>query len=238
MTNAELISKIKAEIERQMDEYKPIVGGVDELTGAHIVLAKLLSFLDTLEESERPEPYNPVYDEAYLNEKIKKATESWKGADVDAMLAECRGYDEEKSEIPNDIEEAAKEYTDGKSWAKENYLTPYIREAFIAGSEWRYQKDRAEFAKLKAKTWCEGFDACKEQMEERWLKDRDGCFWDGVEEGKKAMREQMLKEARNHFVYNILSGNDMKKMIELYNDEVSCKPGDVVRIIIVKEDEK
>lgn len=50
MTNAELISKIKAEIERQMDEYKPIVGGVDELTGAHIVLAKLLSFLDTLEE--------------------------------------------------------------------------------------------------------------------------------------------------------------------------------------------
>ena len=45
---------------------------------------------DTL-ESEKPEPYNPVYDEAYLNEKIKKATESWKGVDVDAMLAACRG---------------------------------------------------------------------------------------------------------------------------------------------------
>ena len=43
------IEKIKAEIERLMDEYKPIVGGVDELTGAHIILAKLLSFLDTLE---------------------------------------------------------------------------------------------------------------------------------------------------------------------------------------------
>ena len=61
---------------------------------------EILSFLDTLEESERPEPYNPVYDEAYLNEKIKKATESWKGVDVDAMLADCRGYDEEKSEKP------------------------------------------------------------------------------------------------------------------------------------------
>lgn len=37
---------------------------------------------------------------------------------------------------PNDLEKAAKEYTDGKSWAKENYLTPYIREAFIAGAKW------------------------------------------------------------------------------------------------------
>jgi len=38
------------------------------------------------------------------------------------------------------------------------------REAFIAGAEWQYQKDRGEFAKIKAKTWCEGFDAHKEQM--------------------------------------------------------------------------
>lgn len=117
MTN-ELIAKIKAEIERLMDEYKPIVGGVDETTGAHIVLAKLLSFLSTLEESERPEPYNPVYDEAYLNEKIKKATESWRGVDVDAMLAECRGYDEEKSEKPmqegleEEIERVVTEYSE------------------------------------------------------------------------------------------------------------------------------
>ena len=35
----------------------------------------------------------------------------------------------------------------------------------------------------------------KEQMMDEWLKDRDGCFWDGVEEGKKAMKEQMMKEA-------------------------------------------
>jgi len=33
-----------------------------------------------------------------------------------------------------------------------------------AGAEWQYQKDRGEFAKIKAKTWCEGFDAHKEQM--------------------------------------------------------------------------
>ena len=34
----------------------------------------------------------------------------------------------------------------------------------------------------------------EEQMMKEWLQDRDGCFWDGVEEGKRATREQMLKE--------------------------------------------
>lgn len=53
MTNEEIIETVRAEIERLMDEYKPIMGGVDELTGAHVVLAKLLSFLDTI-ESEKP----------------------------------------------------------------------------------------------------------------------------------------------------------------------------------------
>lgn len=56
--------------------------------------------------------------------------------------------------------------------------------------------------------------------------------------GATWQKEQMLKGARNHFVYNILSGNDMKKMIGIYNDEVSCKPGDVVRVIVLpKEDQ-
>lgn len=101
MTNTELIQAIRNEIERRMLELAR-----DKYIDPHDTLCRtkelhlLLSFLSTLEESERPEPYNPVYDEAYLNEKIKKATESWKGADVDAMLAECRGYDEEKSEKP------------------------------------------------------------------------------------------------------------------------------------------
>lgn len=40
-----------------------------------------------------------------------------------------------------------------------------------------------------------GMTKQKEQMMDEWLKDRDGCFWDGVEEGKKAMEEQMMKEA-------------------------------------------
>lgn len=48
--------------------------------------------------------------------------------------------------------------------------------------------------------------------------------------------KQMMKEARNHFVLRVLSDNTIKKMIELYNDEVDCKFGDRVRIIIIKEE--
>ncbi len=95
-----IIEKIKAEIERLKS-----IGGIvpldnrEQKTGYNSAMIDIEAFLSTL-ESERPEPYNPVYDEAYLNEKIKKATESWKGVDVDAMLAECRGLDEEESEKP------------------------------------------------------------------------------------------------------------------------------------------
>ena len=84
----------------------------------------------------------------------------------------------------------------------------------------------------------------KEQMEERWLKDRDGCFWDGVNEGKKAMREQMMKEA--YAESRIVEDG----RIELEGNPLPClnpiillpypqfKPGDKVRIVIVKEEEK
>ena len=84
----------------------------------------------------------------------------------------------------------------------------------------------------------------KEQMMDEWLKDRDGCFWDGVEEGKKAMREQMMKEAVEGD-YTLEDGR-----IEIEGEPLPClnpilnlpypkfKPGQKVKIIIVKEDDK
>ena len=113
MTNAELIQTIRSEIERLKKE-ELTRNSIGVITGSAFFVSanEILSFLSTL-ESERPEPYNPVYDEAYLNEKIKKATESWKGVDVDAMLADCRGYDEENSEKPMNqegLEEEIHEY--------------------------------------------------------------------------------------------------------------------------------
>lgn len=40
---------------------------------------------------------------------------------------------------------------------------------FIAGAEWQYQKDRLEFAKLKAKEWQDGFDAGVEAKEKQMI---------------------------------------------------------------------
>lgn len=37
--------------------------------------------------------YRPVYDEAYLNTLIAKASKSWAGVDVDVFLSELRGYE-------------------------------------------------------------------------------------------------------------------------------------------------
>ena len=85
----------------------------------------------------------------------------------------------------------------------------------------------------------------KEQMMDEWLKDRDGCFWDGVSEGKKAMKEQMMKEAVEGYVtFNCDAQEEglpcatviaNEKPMEFY-ENLGFKLGDKVRIIIVKED--
>jgi len=99
-----IIKTIKTEVERRYNEMlkRAKITDPDYWNGKADAYRDLLSFIDTLEE-DRLEPYTGVYDEAYLNEKIAKATKSWKGVDVDAMLAECRGY-EEKSEKPTNLD--------------------------------------------------------------------------------------------------------------------------------------
>ena len=148
------IEKIRQEIERRREankrQYLSSNGGMSwqRMVGEEDCLVELLTFLDTLsEEPDRPEPYTGKYDEAYLNEKIKKASEHWKGVDVDKMLAECRGYDEEPDKS---LEEAAeKKYPvywknypkDGIARSELSYDTnKQCREAFIAGAE-RMEKE-------------------------------------------------------------------------------------------------
>jgi hypothetical protein len=86
----------------------------------------LLAFIESLPDENNPEPYNPVYDEDYLNEKIAKATKSWEGVDADKMLAESRGIEEKPS---GDLEKAAENI----------YKTPFGTRAedFQAGAEWQ-----------------------------------------------------------------------------------------------------
>ena len=88
---------------------------------------------------------------------------------VDFDMHEEKEIKESEKPVLNDLEEAANEF------ANQDCVTFISRKkGFIAGAEWQYQKDRGEFAKIKAKTWCEGFDACKEQMMEEAV---EGVVW-------------------------------------------------------------
>ena len=75
----------------------------------------------------------------------------------------------------------------------------------------------------------------RRQMMDEWLKDRDGCFWDGVNEGKEAMREQMLKDAVEGEICMRYSGSLCATSIFPCLDEAKFKLGDKVKLIIVKE---
>lgn len=86
---------------------------------------ELLSFLDTLpDESEQP---TKGYDEAYLNEKIAKASKSWEGVDVDKFMDEIRG----REPVSDDLEKAANVF------ANQDCVTFISRKkGFKAGAEW------------------------------------------------------------------------------------------------------
>jgi hypothetical protein len=96
-------------------------------------------------------------------------------AEYDYLLDFLSTLESEKS-VPNDLEEAADLWYEKCPFPKSTWwdegeelkLTD-SRETFIAGAKWQ-----------------------KEQMMDEWLKDRGGCFWDGVEEGKKVMEDAIL----------------------------------------------
>lgn len=98
--------QIRAEIERQKEINEKLLDG-QLRAGCLYAFNQVLSFIDTLPEQpveETPEPYTGVYGEAYLQEKIAKATKSWEGVDVDKMLAECRGYEQPVEGLEEEID--------------------------------------------------------------------------------------------------------------------------------------
>ena len=105
-----------------------------KMKGDERTLDALLSFIDSLPDENNPEPYNPVYDEDYLNEKIAKATKSWEGVDVNKMLADCRGYEEKPSE---ELKDAAVKWEPKYGIQVSELIIHDIRDAFIAGAEWQ-----------------------------------------------------------------------------------------------------
>ena len=195
MTNEELITKFKAEIERRKC-YISVTHFAEEL----------LSFLSTL-ESEKPMQEG-------LEEEISKSIENLEGCttkingnpeyhlinDDDLRefarhFAEWGAEHRGSSEIQNDLEEAAGEYAD-----KHGFRVPYdgsdkfyddvdvkaSKEGFIAGAKW--QADHTplpEDTVLFNKGVAEG-----RRLESEENKDRDIVFWRGIQYAK----EQMLKD--------------------------------------------
>ena len=113
-----------------------------------------------------------------------------------------------------DLEKAAEESLEGQSVAElfcGSYEAWQMLEMFKAGSEWRYQKDRREFAKLKAKEWSDGYD-------------------EGIAKGK----EQMMKDTVEGEVIYDLGGFFRIKSEAI--DGAKYKVGSWVKLIIVNED--
>jgi hypothetical protein len=110
----------------------------------------------------------------------------------------------------DDLEEAADEYALNVNAGPYNSIAKY---GFMAGAIWQGAK-----------------------MMDGWLKDRDGCFWDGVEEGKQAMEKQMMEGAVEGEITK-----DIHNLLHVKSDVLPMssefKFGDKVKIIILRNDD-
>ena len=110
------IERLKNQNERRLDNIVPIrrKDTMDEeqltkielrdkvdkayLNGVLITLSDILSFITSLQK-EQP---TRGYDEAYLNECIAKARQTWKGVDVDKYMDEMRRREQEQPDAKLD----------------------------------------------------------------------------------------------------------------------------------------
>ena len=101
---------------------------------------------------------------------------------------------------------------------------PTVSEIARYFAKWQYQKDREEFAKIRAKIWCEGFDAHNEQM-------------------LKNAVEGVIEEAsfNNGEKHNTIRFSFDEESLHVENRiwfPRSGKDGDKVRIVVLKEKEE
>ena len=198
-------------------------GGVDDIWGFGYDTAceQILEIIDSLQQ-EQPEQPTRGYDEAYLNEKIAKATKSWKGVDVDKFMDEMRGREPEV-----DLEEAAENI----------YKTPFGTRAedFIAGAEWmqdQFEKNRLSHCdKLTKEEYDRETDFATEIIEKEH---RQPTFTDAINYGMRVMKDQMMKEAAEGVVEDWNPESHPEITIPLNPEEFTA--GDKVKLIVVKED--
>ena len=106
----------------------------------------------------------------YYDEKEMKAWDDSEQGDEDALW--YQGHRKMCAELLTFLNTLTEEPDKNLGEEIQRYLCeecsgdddPTVSEIARHFAKWQYQKDREEFAKIKAKTWCEGFDAHKEQM--------------------------------------------------------------------------
>ena len=237
MTNAELIAKIKAEIERLKDENKKIKCPANEryCSGYDDAFYDLVPFLSTL-ESEKPMEG--------LEEEIKKEMVKLpffiRGKDQIAFARHFAQWGAEhsgSSEIPKELEEAARRYGFEEYMRRCNggeYGTS--EDAFIAGAKW--QKEQM----LK-----DGLNAVKNCQFDKIEKTIAGVF---VKYGMDMQKQDMLKEAvegevcgRVYDHINVRFADGICKFLEPKNishipaDVSKYKVGDKVCVIVCKKED-
>ena len=128
-----------------------------------------------------------------------------------------------------DLEEAAEEYAYRgiPDEIKQNVkpIADEIIKQFIAGAKWQYQKDRGEFAKLKAKEWSDGYNEGIAKGKEQMTKD--------------AVEGEVCGRVRDHINVRFADGVSIylepKNISHIPADISKYAVGDKVKIIIVKQ---
>lgn len=183
-----------------------------------------------IKESEQP---TMGYDEAYLNEKIARASKTWEGVDVDEYMDEVRG----REPVNEDLEEAARQYERSRPFAPDESEPESTRKTFKAGAEW--QKKQFEKNRLAA---------CDNHTKEEYDRETDFAmriiekeyrtptFSDAINYGIEWQKAKMMEGAVEGFIFQSADYYP-KQLIAGYDGELGM--GDKVRIIILpKEDEK
>ena len=223
MTDKELITKIKTEIERRISFHNKAINsctGLNNISLTHAAGLKedeeLLSFISDLEKSEKPE--------ADLEKEIEISIRLLNGLHT---LEDNKSWYKGRYE---ELKELARNFYDlGCSRTAEKYdEIEYNRQRASGSSE--IPKDLEEAAEEYAKE--HSFHPC----------DYDVTPYDCFKAGAKWDKEQMMEEAVEKSVCLVPSaelGRLFEPSVSLFGDELKGYVlGDRVHIIIVKEDEK
>lgn len=232
----ELIQQIKAEIERLKTDVDNSPLATEQIAGYLFALVDVQKFLNTLQE----QPVKPSVEDAMkeLDKKIAKATKSWKGVDVDKMLAECRGYDEQP--VCKGLEEYASKIvtelvpTLGQKYPDGSYVGGtrdyFSREELIglvkAGAKWKMEQSELS---------CEGLEEAAIQAHIRLEESEELSFLNIFKAGAEWQKEKLMRFAVEGYL--VTDGlNDLQVKTANLGDR-GYYQGDKVRIIIVKEEE-